>query len=110
MPEYDRTEPVEVITLAEQAAELRAARDEGRTPPAGRLLGLPELPDGDVWVDIAGAEAVTGKAAKTISAWLARGGPKRAPFPAAHRLLYRQYWPLSTLEAWTAEYGDTTSG
>lgn len=102
--EYNRTEPVEAIDLAAQAAELRAARAEGRALPAGRLLGLPELPDEDVWVDIAGAEAVTDTPARTISGWLARGGPKRAPFPAPHRLLYRLYWPLSTLEEWTSEY------
>jgi hypothetical protein len=39
-------DPVEDV--ATHAAQLRRARAEGRTPPAGRLLGLPELPDGDM--------------------------------------------------------------
>ncbi|MEU7634345.1 hypothetical protein AB0C34_30980 [Nocardia sp. NPDC049220] len=99
-----RTRPVEDIALAAQAAQLRQARTEGRTPPAGCLLGLPELPGGDVWVDIAGAEAITGIPSRTITGWLARGGPKKAPFPAPHRILYRLYWPLSALEEWTGDY------
>jgi hypothetical protein len=99
-----RTRPVEDIALAAQAAQIRQARAEGGKPPAGRLLGLPELPDGDVWVDIAGAEAVTGILSRTITGWLARGGPKKAPFPAPHRFLYRLYWPLSTLEDWASDY------
>ncbi|WP_067828370.1 hypothetical protein [Actinomadura kijaniata] len=94
------TEPAEVVGLAEQAAQIRAAREDGRAVPAGRLLGLPELPDGDVWVDIAGAAAITGLQAKTITGYLTKGGPKAAPFPAAHRFLYRLYWPLSEVEAW----------
>ncbi|WP_143861332.1 hypothetical protein [Nocardia amikacinitolerans] len=86
------------------AAQIRQARAEGRKPPAGRLLGLPELPAGDVWVDIAGTEAVTGIPSRTITGWLARSGPKKAPFPAPHRFLYRLYWPLSTVEEWTCAY------
>jgi hypothetical protein len=105
--EYTRTEPVETVDLDELAAQLRAARAAGRTPPAGRLLGLPELPSEDVWVDIAGAAAVTGTPARTITGWLTRGGPKRGPFPAPHRFLYRLYWPLSVLEEWTGEYRAT---
>lgn len=101
--ETERTEHAETVDLAEQVAELRQARAEGRTPPAGRLFGLPELSDGDVWVDIAGAVMVTGAAERTISSWLARGGPKRAPFPPGRRLLYRLYWPMSVLEEWARE-------
>lgn len=97
-------EPVEVVDLAEHAQALAEARAAGTEPPAGRLLGLPELPGGDVWVDIAGAAAVTGIAPKTISGWLTRGGPKAAPFPAAHRFLYRNYWPLSEMEDWAQGY------
>ncbi|HZE33717.1 MAG TPA: hypothetical protein VE198_20085 [Actinoallomurus sp.] len=99
------TEHVETVDLDEHAAEIRQAREAGRTPPAGRLLGLPELPDGDVWVDIAGASAVSGVQPKTITGWLTRGGPKRCPFPSGYRFLYRLYWPLSAIEAWVAEYG-----
>lgn len=101
-----RTRPVEEIDLAGHAAAIRQARAEGQLPPSGRLLGLPELPDGDVWVDIAGAEAVTGVPARTITGWLTRGGPKKAPFPAPHRILYRLYWPLSKLEQWADDYTD----
>jgi hypothetical protein len=104
-----RTQPVEDVDLATHAAQLSEARAEGRTPPAGRLLGLPELPDDDVWVDIAGAEAITGIPSRTITGWLSRGGPKKAPFPAPHRFLYRLYWPLSTLEDWTGDYSGASS-
>lgn len=107
--ESSRTEPVEEVDLATHAAQLGQARAEGRTPPAGRLLGLPELPDDDVWVDIAGAEAITGVASRTITGWLARGGPKKAPFPAPHRFLYRLYWPLTTLEDWNRDYTGTAA-
>ncbi|RSN46565.1 helix-turn-helix transcriptional regulator [Actinomadura sp. WAC 06369] len=98
------TEPVESIDLAEHAQELASARAAGRQAPAGRLLGLPELPGGDVWVDTAGASAVTGIAPKTITGWLTRGGPKALPFPAPHRFLYRNHWPLSELEDWAQAY------
>ncbi|MER6816462.1 hypothetical protein ABT299_44975 [Spirillospora sp. NPDC000708] len=97
-------EPVEVVDLAEHAQALAKARAAGTAPPAGRLLGLPELPNADVWVDTAGAAAVTGIAPKTITGWLSRGGPKALPFPAARRFLYRTYWPLSELEDWTEAY------
>jgi hypothetical protein len=103
-PDVSRTQPVEDVDLATHAAVIREALADGRKPPVGRLLGLPELPDEDVWVDIAGAEAITGTPARTITGWLSRGGPKRAPFPAPHRFLYRLYWPLSALESWTGDY------
>jgi hypothetical protein len=96
---------IQTVDLAEHAEELRRARAAGRTPPAGRLLGLPELPGDDVWVDIAGASMVTGQQPKTITGWLTRGQPKRLPFPAGYRFLYRLYWPMSVLEEWAREYG-----
>jgi hypothetical protein len=99
------TEPVETVDYAELSEELRQAREAGQTPPAGRLLGLPELA-GDVWVDIAGATAVTGLPQRTITSWLARGGPKALPFPSAHRFLYRNYWPAKELEEWKRSYDD----
>lgn len=98
------TEHLETVDLGEHAEQLRQARAEGRTPPAGRLLGLPELPGDDVWVDMAGASAITGVAPRTITGWLSRGQPKRCPFPPGYRFLYRVYWPMSVLEAWAAEY------
>lgn len=102
--EVNSTDHVEAVALAEQAEEIRAALADGKVPSAGALLGLPVLDGGDVWADIAGAEAVTGFPAKTITSWLARSGPKKCPFPAAHRFLYRLYWPLGVLQAWTEEY------
>ncbi|WP_194829249.1 hypothetical protein [Nocardia sp. XZ_19_231] len=99
-----RTRPVEDLDLADRSAQIRQARASGEKPPAGRLLGLPELPDGDVWVDIAGVEAITEIPSRTVSGWMARGGPKKAPFPAPHRVLYRLYWPLSVLEQWHEDY------
>jgi len=79
--------------------ELTASIAAG-TAPAGRLLGLPELPDDGAWVDIAGAAAVTGYPAKTITGWLSRGYPKGNPFPGPLRILYRLYWPLAEIETW----------
>lgn len=108
MPETDNrssTKPVETVDLAVQVEQIRQARDAGHAVPAGRLLGLPELPGDDVWVDIAGASAITGLEAKTITGYLNRGQPKRCPFPGGHRILYRLYWPLSTIESWCEEYG-----
>ena len=72
----------------------------GKTEPAGKLFGLPELPDGDCWVDTAGAAALAGVAPKTITGWLARGGPVRSPFPSPRRILYRLYWPRAEVESW----------
>ncbi|MEO3892172.1 hypothetical protein [Nonomuraea sp. B5E05] len=97
------TSPVEIVDLHEHLAALRQALDRGERPPAGALLGLPPL-DNDVWVDIAGAAAVAGVAPKTITGWLSRGQPKRLPFPAPIRILYRLYWPLSAIESWRQNY------
>lgn len=101
--EVNSTDHVETASLAELAAEIKASLTAGKMPAAGALLGLPPL-DGDVWSDIAGAVAVTGFPRRTIAGWLSRGGPKRCPFPAPRRYLYRLYWPLSELQAWLAEY------
>ena len=80
--------------------------DQGSEPdalvPTGRLYGLPELPDGGCWVDTAGAAALTGVPPKTITSWLARGGPLRNPFPRPARILYRLYWPRAEVESWRA--------
>lgn len=107
------TQPVQTVDLADQLTGLRAALAAGQRPPAGALLGLPELP-GDVWADIAGAAAVAGVPPRTITGWLSRGGPKHCPFPAPHRFLYRLYWPLQTLQTWRQAYDDahapTSSG
>lgn len=93
----DWTEPIE---LATHATALIEAIRTGRTVPAGRLFGLPELPGDDYWLDMAGATAVTGIPPKTITSWLARGGPVRNPFPAPQRLLYRLYWRGTEITSW----------
>lgn len=104
--EYTPTEHVEEVDLASHrgdlAAALAAAGGDLDRLPAGRLLGLPELPAGDVWVDMAGASALAGVPEKTITSWLSRGAPKQNPFPAASRFLYRLYWPASAILAWKA--------
>lgn len=69
-------------------------------PQAGRLLGLPELPEGDYWVDIAGATALLDVPPRTISSWLARRRPRKHPFPQPNRILYRLYWRASVLRRW----------
>lgn len=96
-PERAREADVELAAHLEALRELLRV---GGQIPAGRLLGLPELPDGDCWVDIAGAAALTGVKPRTISAWLARRGPKRNPFPQPRRLLYRLYWRRTVIESW----------
>ncbi len=88
------------IELAAHATALAEAIRTGKAVPAGRLLGLPELPGDDYWLDMAGATAVTGVPPKTITGWLARGGPVRNPFPAPHRLLYRLYWHAADITLW----------
>ena len=93
----DGTGPVRLTAHATAMAEVIRA---GGTVPAGRLFGLPELPGGDCWLDMAGATAVTGVPPKTITSWLARGGPVRNPFPSPQRLLYRLYWRSTEITSW----------
>ena len=102
----DWTEPVE---LAAHATVLADAIRAGRVVPAGRLFGLPELPSDDYWLDMAGATAITGIPPKTITSWLARGGPARNPFPIPHRFLYRLYWRGTQITSWQARERATAS-
>jgi hypothetical protein len=88
------------VRLTDHLNALREALRADDYIPAGRLYGLPDLPEGDCWVDIAGAAALTGVHPKTITAWLSRKGPKRYPFPPPRRILYRLYWRHSLIEAW----------
>lgn len=104
--QYQPTEHAETADLLEHRQDLGAqwrAIAAGAAPRGGRLWGLPELPDDEVWVDIAGASVIARVAPSTITSWLARGGPKRNPWPAATRVLYRLYWPMATIRAWVAE-------
>lgn len=96
------------VDLDAQVESIRAMLAAGQRPPAGQLLGLPEL-DGDVWADIAGAAAITGAAPRTITGWLNRRGPKRCPFPEPRRSLYRLYWPESVLRTWRDDYAGVSS-
>ena len=93
----------EPVTLDAQLESIRTMLAAGQRPPAGQLLGLPDL-DGDVWADIAGAAAITGAPPRTITGWLNRQGPKRCPFPEPRRSLYRLYWPVSVLQPWRDDY------
>ena len=93
----------ETVALDTQVEYIRAMLATGQRPPAGQLLGLPEL-DGDAWADIAGAAAITGAPPRTITGWLNRRGPKRCPFPEPRRSLYRLYWPVSVLQTWREDY------
>ncbi len=92
----------EPVSLNGRIAVLNEAVRAGLAVPAGRLYGLPELPDHGCWVDIAGAAALTEVLPKTITGWLNRGGTLRNPFPAPYRILYRLYWPRAEIEAWRA--------
>lgn len=96
-----RCDDPERAELAVRVSALAEAADAGAAVPAGRLYGLPELPGGDCWVDMAGAAALTGVRPKTITSWLSRGGPVRNPFPIPRRLLYRLYWPRADIESWS---------
>jgi hypothetical protein len=91
------TEPIE---MAAHAAALSEAIRADRTVPTGRLFGLPELPDDDYWLDSAGVTAVAGVPPKTVTSWLARGGPVRNPFPVPQRILYRLYWRGTEIISW----------
>jgi len=90
------------VELAAHSLALAEAIRLGSAVPMGRLYGLPELPEDDYWVDMAGADALTGVPPKTITSWLTRGGPIRNPFPAPHRLLYRLYWRGIEIASWRA--------
>lgn len=90
------------VGLPEHLGTLARAIRSGQPVPAGRLFGLPELPDDDCWLDIAGAAALTGVPPRTITSWLNRGGPARNPFPAPRRLLYRLFWPRLDITSWIA--------
>lgn len=96
------------VTLAVHHESLLEALAEAEAVPAGRLFGLPELPDDDVWVDTAGAAALARVSPKTITSWLARKGPKRRPFPPPRRILYRLYWRRSEIEGWLGDEGAST--
>ncbi|MFE2924616.1 helix-turn-helix transcriptional regulator [Streptomyces goshikiensis] len=96
------------VTLAAQHGALLQALIEAKEVPAGRLLGLPDLPSDDVWVDTAGAAALTRVNPKTITSWLTRSGPKRCPFPSPHKILYRLYWKRSEIEEWLQGAGVIT--
>ena len=91
--EDNRPEPVQ---LTAHLSALTDAVSAGRPVPTGRLFGLPELPDNDYWVDIAGVPP------KTITSWLTRGGPRRNPFPGPRRHLYRLHWPRTEITSWQA--------
>ena len=94
------------VGLAAHAHALADRVRAGEQVPAGRLFGLPELPDDDYWVDMAGAAALTGFPPKTITSWLARGSPVRNPFPVPERFLYRLYWRGNDIALWlTRESG-----
>ena len=97
---HHRPEPIQ---LAAHLAALAEAVNTSRPVPTGRLFGLPELPGNDYWVDIAGAAAITGISPNTITSWLARGRPRRNPFPAPHRHLYRLHWPRTEITTWQAK-------
>lgn len=88
------------IGLLARLETLAAAIRTGQEVPSGRLLGLPELPEDDYWVDIAGAAAITGVQPSTITSWLSRGRPSHQPFPTPHRYLYRLYWPGAEIARW----------
>ncbi|NKY60919.1 hypothetical protein [Nocardia flavorosea] len=91
----------ETVAADARAAALRAEQAAGQPLAGGQLWGLPVL-DGDMWADIAGATAITGLPAKTITSYLVRGKPKSNPFPQPSRFLGRNYWPVSVLTAWSA--------
>lgn len=86
----------------DQLRTLSAALAADEPIPAGRLLGLPELDDGDVWVDSAAAAVLLHVSPSTLTSWIARRGPKAQPLPQPTRVLYRLYWRRSDLTSWSA--------
>lgn len=92
----------ESLKLADHRCALAGAIAAGLPIPAGRLFGLPELADNDVWIDIAGASALIGVPPNTITSWLTRCGPTRNPFPAPRKHLYRLLWTWTEITSWQA--------
>jgi hypothetical protein len=82
-----------------------AAEHANQTPPgAARLWGLPELDDpDDMWVDITGAEVITGLKETNIRTRLARSERHPVPFPAPHMYFRLNLWPMSAIKRWDAE-------
>jgi hypothetical protein len=90
----------EARDVAAHRQALRRHLDAG-TAPAGRLLGLPELDGDDVWCDVAAVSVLAGVAPSTITSWITRGRPSWNPFPQPDlRMLYRDLWRRSTVQAW----------
>ncbi|ONF73962.1 hypothetical protein [Amycolatopsis keratiniphila] len=104
--EHQPTEHAETATMDEQRADLaerwKTISSGAAAPSGGGLWGLPELPDGEVWVDMAGASVIACLSPSTIRSYLTTGKPKRNPFPPARRYLYRLFWPLSEIRDWRA--------
>lgn len=88
------------MDLADHAAALSAALARGESVPAGRLMGLPELPEGDVWCDIAGCVCAFGSTGPDNYRLAEPQGTENNPFPQPNRILYRLYWPSKAVREW----------
>jgi hypothetical protein len=88
--------------MARRSTRQSVAHGEGEV---GRWWGLPPLPDGDIWLDCEQVGVLTCRPTHTISSWLYRGGPARAPFPQpALTINYRLYWRRTIIAAWMVAY------
>lgn len=101
---YTPTEPVVVESKDARRARLAAELAEHRPSRGGRLWGLPELDDpDDEWVDITGAEAITGLSESAIRNRLNRSDKFAVPFPAPHTFFSISMWPRSSIARWDIE-------
>ncbi|MCP2337186.1 hypothetical protein FHU30_002526 [Actinomadura rupiterrae] len=95
--------PDDNIETSEQMRLLKDLLTGDEDLPLGQCLGLPNLPPGDYWVDIAGACVLCDVQPGTITGWLVKGGPARRPFPNPFRLMYRLYWKRSEIDLWLSD-------
>lgn len=98
---YTRTQPVAVESNEDRHAR-QVGELEAGTLTGGLVWGLPELPDGDMWVDIFGVSALTGLTPVNIRGRLHRREKYRNVFPAPYNYFAMTWWPLSEIKEWLA--------
>lgn len=105
---YTPTEPSFVESNLDRHARLAAEVGAGAKPTGGLVWGLPALPNGDMWADMAGATALLGMPSSTIRARLARTEKYARPIPRPIHCMDMLWFRLSELRAWKET--DTRAG
>jgi hypothetical protein len=109
----DSLEPTHTVSLQltprdalALAMIINAAADPvwGQQPISRTVPILPDLDEEDTWLTTNEVAERLGVAPKTITGWIARGGPKSCPFPKGTRVNYRNYWPAKVIDDWHATW------